>query len=55
MPEIDMNIVIPRESFMYDFLCLFKEKWNDPKNYLRKIGLKENEINMIVGKLLDTI
>ena len=51
-PEIDMNIVIPREDYMKDFLKSMKIKYKDATGYLKEIGLEDNEIKKINGKLL---
>ena len=52
-PEIDMNIVIPRESFMRDFLRLFSERFGTVRNYFAALGLTEDLIARIYGKLLE--
>ncbi|MGN0602003.1 MAG: tyrosine-protein phosphatase [Oscillospiraceae bacterium] len=52
LPEVDMNIVIPREEFMYEFLRLFKDKWQEPRNYLRQLGLSDSEIDSIIAKMV---
>lgn len=46
-PEIDMNIVIPREQFMVRFLELFREAYGDVETYLQA-----EEIRGIKDKLL---
>lgn len=51
-PEVDMNIVILREDYMKDFLKSMKIKYKDATGYLKEIGLEDNEIKKINGKLL---
>lgn len=52
-PDIDMNIVIPRESYMRDFMRLFYERFGDVREYFFSIGLSEERVNKIRSKLLD--
>lgn len=51
-PEIDMNIVIPCEMFMEEFLNLFRKKYGDTDKYFRKIGLCDEDIQKIKYKLV---
>lgn len=51
-PDMDINIIIPREEFILRFLKLFREKYGDAKNYMRSIGVLPEEIEMIRGKLV---
>lgn len=53
-PELDINIIIPREEFIIRFLQLFRGKYRDAENYMRRIGVLPEEIEMIRGKLVDT-
>ncbi len=53
-PDLDINIIIPREEFMIRFLQLFREKYGDAENYMRRIGVLPEEIEMIQSKLVDT-
>ena len=50
-PEIDMNIVTPREMFMKEFLKLFREEYGDTKAYFKSLGLSEDEISALRDKL----
>lgn len=50
-PEIDMNIVIPREAYMIRFLELFRETYGSAETYLETIGVTAEEIQMIREKL----
>lgn len=51
-PDIDMNIVMPNEMYMAQFLHLFQEKYGDAENYLRSINVLPEEILQIQAKLL---
>ena len=53
-PDLDINIIIPREEFILRFLQLFREKYGNAENYMRSIGVLPDEIERIRGKLLDT-
>ena len=53
-PDLDINIIIPREEFMIRFLQLFREKYGAAENYMRRIGVLPEEIEMIQSKLVDT-
>lgn len=53
-PDLDINIIIPREEFILRFLQLFREKYGDAETYMRSIGVLPEEIQRIRGKLLDT-
>ena len=51
-PEIDMNIVIPSERYMKEFLEMFIAKYGNFRDYLTAIGIKKEEIDHIAVKLL---
>ena len=51
-PEIDMNIVIPSERYMKEFLKMFIAKYGSFQDYLNAIGIKKEEIDNIAAKLL---
>lgn len=51
-PDIDMNIVIPREEYMIRFLQLFRKAYGDVETYFRVIGIETEEIQLIRDKLL---
>lgn len=51
-PEIDMNIVTPREWFMEEFLRLFREMFGTTEGYFRALGLTDTEIDNIRKKLV---
>lgn len=53
-PEIDMNIVTPREWFMEEFLRLFRERFGTTEEYFRNLGLGREEIEKIRQKLVYT-
>lgn len=50
-PEVDMNIVIPKERYMQEFLDMFKERYGSAEEYLLEIGLVDSEIEKIKHKL----
>lgn len=52
-PRLDMNIVIPRNEFMEEFLRLFRERYKSTDHYFRELGLNETEIKKIYKKLVD--
>lgn len=43
-PDVDMNIVIPRESYMRDFMKLLYERFVDVRGYFSSIGLSEDKV-----------
>ena len=51
-PEVDMNIVTPREWFMEEFLRLFRAKFGTTDNYFTELGLSTCEIEAIRQKLV---
>jgi len=51
-PEVDMNIVTPKEWYMEEFLRLFREKFGTTENYFKTLGLNEEEIEKIRRKLV---
>jgi len=51
-PEVDMNIVTPREWFMEEFLRLFREKFGTTEEYFQMLGLSEEELKKVRKKLV---
>ena len=51
-PEVDMNIVTPREWFMEKFLRLFREKFGTTERYFERLGFEAEEIERIRKKLV---
>lgn len=51
-PDIDINIVIPHEDYIINFMKLFYEKFDNISNYLEWIGLSRNDSIMLRDKLL---
>lgn len=51
-PEVDMNIITPKEWYMEEFLRLFREKFGTTESYFRSLGLSEDEIEKIRRKLV---
>ena len=52
-PDLDMNIVIPRESFIRDFMDLFRERFGSVDGYFACIGLSEETKQKLLARLLD--
>ena len=52
-PDLDMNIVIPRESFIRDFMDLFRERFGSVNGYFACIGLSEETKQKLLARLLD--
>ena len=52
-PETDINIVIPCEDYMVQFLQLFREKYGSAEAYLQAIRITNKEIMQLKGKLLE--
>lgn len=51
-PEVDMNIVTPKEWYMEEFLRLFREKFGTTDAYFRSLGLSGEEIERIRRKMV---
>ncbi len=51
-PERDINIVIPHEKYMVDFLDMFLAKYTDAGGYLAAVGLSGREIVSLKNKLV---
>ena len=51
-PEVDMNIITPKEWYMEEFLRLFREKFGTTENYFKSLGLEAEEIEKIRKKLV---
>lgn len=52
-PDLDMNIVIPRESYIRDFMDLFRERFGSVDGYFACIGLSEETKQKLLARLLD--
>lgn len=52
-PDIDMNIVTPREDFILKFLRIFRERFHNTELYFKEIGLNEVEIAKITEKCVN--
>ena len=52
-PDVDMNIVIPRESFIRDFMDLFRARFGSVDGYFACIGLSEETKQKLLARLLD--
>jgi len=51
-PEVDMNIITPKEWYMEEFLRLFREKFGTTESYFKSLGLTTEEIERIRKKLV---
>ena len=51
-PNIDINIIIPHESYIINFIKMFHEKYGDINKYLDVIGLSVNDRIKLKNKLL---
>lgn len=51
-PEVDMNIVTPKEWYMEEFLRLFKEKFGTTEKYFESLGLSLDEIEKVRKRLV---
>lgn len=50
--DIDINIVIPHESYMINFMEIFYKHFGDINKYIEIIGLSENDKIKLQNKLL---
>ena len=51
-PNIDINVITPQESYILNFIKIFKEKFDDINTYLDYIGISINDRMKIKNKLL---
>ena len=51
LPDIDMNIVIPRESYMNDFLNMLYERYESVDDYFDVIGIDVSARDVIKKKM----
>lgn len=51
-PDVDMNIVIPRESYIKDFMNAFKERFGNTEGYFSFIGLPKDKADKLYNKLM---
>ena len=51
-PDIDLNIIIPRESYMKDFMNLFHTKYGSVEGYFRSIGVSDETREKLRSKLV---
>ena len=51
-PEIDINIVIPRESYIQDFMKLFLDKFGSVEGYLESMGISAELQAKLKAKLM---
>lgn len=50
-PDVDLNIIIPRESYIKDFMNLFYEEFGSVEGYFKTIGVGEDIYNELRRKL----
>ena len=50
-PDVDLNIIIPRESYIKDFMRLFSEEFGSVEDYFEKIGVTEDVYKLLRRKL----
>lgn len=50
--DLDKDVITPKQCYIEEFLELFRHKYESAENYMRMIGLKESEIELIVNKLI---
>lgn len=46
-PENIINIIMPKEEYVKEFLKLFKERYNSIENYLKLIGIDKKSLDKI--------
>ena len=51
-PEVDLNIAIPRPSYMTDFIRLFRSRFGGIEGYFSWLGLSPEEQKSLREKLL---
>ena len=52
-PVYDLNVVIPKEFYMREFLKLFTAKFGTAREYFRSLGLRDATIEQLRRKLTD--
>ena len=52
-PDLDLNIILPRESYIKDFMGLFKKEYGTVEGYFERIGVSEETREKLKNKLLD--
>ena len=50
-PDKDINIIIPRESYIKDFMSLFKRKYGSVDGFFKSIGLSDEIKSKIIIKM----
>lgn len=51
-PDMDLNIIIPRESYIMDFMELFRRKHGTVEAYFRSIGVEDEIVEKLRNKIL---
>lgn len=52
LPDIDIQILLPKETYMIQFLRLFHKAYGSAQGYLKRIGISAEEIRLLKNKLL---
>ena len=52
-PDLDLNIILPRESYIKDFMDLFMKEYGTVEGYFERIGVSEETREKLRNKLLD--
>ena len=52
LPDIDIQIILPKEAYMIQFLHLFCKSCGNAQRYLKEIGISNEEIRLLKNKLL---
>ncbi len=52
-PDLPYFLGGSKLEYMEDTLKMFYDKYNSVKEYMKKIGISDEEMNIIRGKLLD--
>lgn len=51
-PDLDINIIIPRESYIKDFMKRFYEKYGSVEGYFDSIGVSKENVEKLRNKML---
>jgi haloacid dehalogenase superfamily, subfamily IA, variant 3 with third motif having DD or ED/haloacid dehalogenase superfamily, subfamily IA, variant 1 with third motif having Dx(3-4)D or Dx(3-4)E len=51
-PDLDLNIIIPRESYIIDFMKLFRQKYGTVEAYFKSIGVEDEIVEKLRNKML---
>lgn len=54
-PDVDMNIVTPKDEFIREFLRMFREQFGTTAGYFKALGLNDAEIVAITRKCVESL